>query len=329
MKLCAIILLVCGVPVEDDTPEAAVERIAESVRKGELAAAYEQLGDGGKRLLDGKLAGMARALGLDAGASPSEVLKAMEQRLAADEAAQRILGAFSATVVTSSVDGDKASAKVRVRYAGREEELTMLLALDGGTWRVDGIDESVARMRANELAAIATLRNVTAAQAQFQAVGRADANANGVGEYGFFGELSGAVGVRGGKKLNPPVLSSAFRKVEKGVVTRSGYHFRVFLCGKKGKALGEDEDVAKVDANLAQTTWCAYAWPVEYGKTGKRSFFVNQFGDVLAVDAEAYSGKKGPAPDAAFAQTEPAGTITGKTALGAAARDGRPWKHAG
>jgi len=46
------------------------------------------------------------------------------------------------------------------------------------------------RLNANETAAIATLRNIISAQAQFQATALADTNANGVGEYGFFGEMS-------------------------------------------------------------------------------------------------------------------------------------------
>ncbi len=60
-----------------------------------------------------------------------------------------------------------------------------------------------ARLNSNETAAIATLRNIISAQAQFQSTARADVNNNGVGEYGSFGELSGSVGVRGGAVLNP------------------------------------------------------------------------------------------------------------------------------
>ena len=50
-----------------------------------------------------------------------------------------------------------------------------------------------ARLNSNETAAIATLRNIISAQAQFQTTARADENNNGVGEYGTFGELSGGV----------------------------------------------------------------------------------------------------------------------------------------
>ena len=50
-----------------------------------------------------------------------------------------------------------------------------------------------ARLNANESAAIATLKNISSGQAQCQASGAIDANGNGQGEYGFFGELSGRV----------------------------------------------------------------------------------------------------------------------------------------
>jgi prepilin-type N-terminal cleavage/methylation domain-containing protein len=53
-----------------------------------------------------------------------------------------------------------------------------------------------ARLNANESAAIATLKNISSAQAQCQASSVVDVNNNGAGEYGFFGELSGAVHAR-------------------------------------------------------------------------------------------------------------------------------------
>ena len=46
-----------------------------------------------------------------------------------------------------------------------------------------------ARLNANESAAIATLKNISSAQSQCQASAVIDANGNGAGEYGFFGEL--------------------------------------------------------------------------------------------------------------------------------------------
>ena len=91
-----------------------------------------------------------------------------------------------------------------------------------------------ARLNANETAAIATLRNISSAQAQFQATSKADTDKDGTGEFGSFVELSGASEVRGSAtvgKLNPPVLSGAFRTPDTttGFVSRSGFYFKICL----------------------------------------------------------------------------------------------------
>ena len=192
-----------------------------------------------------------------------------------------------------------------------------------------------ARLNANETAAIATLRNIISAEAQFQSTARADENNNGVGEYGTFAEMSGGVGVRGGTVLNPPVLSTAFRIVQDNVVSRSGYLFTIWL--PKAGGVGEREAATGgvaalvLDADIAETTWCAYAWPANAGNTGNRAFFVNQGGDITATDmaVEPYSGKASfPAAEAAFRSGD-AGSITGVVATGQDGLDGNRWKQAG
>ena len=71
-----------------------------------------------------------------------------------------------------------------------------------------------ARLNANESAAIATLKNISSGQSQCQASGVIDANSNGQGEYGFFGELSGRTAIRGSaQSISPPVLSAAFGNI--------------------------------------------------------------------------------------------------------------------
>ena len=53
-----------------------------------------------------------------------------------------------------------------------------------------------ARGRANETAAVTNLKQIRTAQAQFQSGVYVDQDADGIGEFGFFRELGGAVGVR-------------------------------------------------------------------------------------------------------------------------------------
>jgi type IV pilus assembly protein PilA len=174
-----------------------------------------------------------------------------------------------------------------------------------------------ARLSANETAAIATLRNIVSAQAQFQQSAKADEDNDGTGEYGGFLELSGAVAGRMNAVLVPPVLSGAFRVLNgNNEVTRSGYFFAMYLPGDAGAPEAEDAaDLwADVNEDLAETTWCCYAWPVNYNQSGNRTFFTNQAGDVLATEVAGYSGSgDGPAGDAAFAV---AGAITGTVDIG-------------
>ncbi len=189
-----------------------------------------------------------------------------------------------------------------------------------------------ARLSANETAAIATLRNLVSAEAQFQQSAKADNDADGSGEYGGFLEMSGAVGSArmNNIALVPPVLSGAFRTLNASFeVTRSGYCFAMYLPGAAGAPVHEDANDAWAGVNddLCETTWCCYAWPVNYNQSGNRTFFTNQAGDVLTCEVVGYSGPgAGPAGDAAFTV---GGAITGTTAIGAAGQNagGEIWKQ--
>ena len=191
-----------------------------------------------------------------------------------------------------------------------------------------------ARLNSNETAAIATLRNIISAQSQFQSTARADENNNGVGEYGYFPELSGGDGVRGGAVLNPPVMSTAFRNTvtAEGFVSRSGYYFAIGLPDATGNAQPYNA-IGSVDADIAETTWAAYAWPVNYGNTGNRTFFVNQGGDIVATEDPDYGGLSGGSipfvPGCAMAGGGSAASITGRIATGMTGRDGNFWKQVG
>jgi len=187
-----------------------------------------------------------------------------------------------------------------------------------------------ARLSANETAAVATLRNLASAQAQVQASGVIDGDGDGTGEYGYFAELSGKSFVRAFNgttqvisattKVTPPVLSGAFGNVDlNGYVSRSGYNFVIWLPSPTGIGSKEDASgagatslVGTLSPDLCETTWCAYAWPINRGNSGNRAFFVNQQGDVLQClnnGATPYNGTTAPAADAAFAAGGTAGAI--------------------
>jgi len=188
-----------------------------------------------------------------------------------------------------------------------------------------------ARGTTNETAAIATLRQVLSAQAQIQASSQIDVDGDGAGEFGTFGELSGADPLRGtASLLVPPTLSGAFANVQGSRVTRSGYFFQLWLPGAAGAGVAEDPTggmsvATAVDAGLCASIWCAYAWPINRRASGNRAFFINQSGNLLqcANNVAQYSGAAvAPAFDAAFAT---AGTLTGSVAVNTIGQDLERW----
>ncbi len=190
-----------------------------------------------------------------------------------------------------------------------------------------------ARLNANETSAVSTLRTISSAQAQFQTSSKCDLDDDGTGEFGFFSELSGSKGVRidasgtRGVVINPTVLSGAFRAyAADGSVSRSGYTFQCFLPQGDGHGSGETGtgQIGTVDSNLAETTWCAAAYPTTYANSGSRVFFTNQSGEVSAKDdgTGAY-----PSQGAAFIAGGHANVITGNMAIGTIGRDGAKWKQ--
>jgi prepilin-type N-terminal cleavage/methylation domain-containing protein len=202
-----------------------------------------------------------------------------------------------------------------------------------------------ARLNANESSAVATLRNISSSQAQLQASGVIDTNQNGQGEYGYFAELSGAQGVRTGNvdngaastvgtvRVSPPTLSQAFGLVNAtGHVTRSGYVFRMTLPGVTKNFLAEPAmgTSAAVSPSNAEVLWCCYAWPATYGNSGKRTFFVNQQGDVLGCSngTRRYSGTGAtavaPAGNACFVVG--ATSMSHSLATNALGVDGESWR---
>jgi prepilin-type N-terminal cleavage/methylation domain-containing protein len=176
-----------------------------------------------------------------------------------------------------------------------------------------------ARLAANESNAIATLRNLASAQAQVHQMAAIDADTDGTGEYGFFGDLAGLyqLGQHAGAPANvavlaPPVLGASFRNIDaNGLVQKGGYIFQVWLPDAAGDGVAEDGTVGTVyavDPDNCENAWCCYAWPNDFGNTGRRAFFVNQQGEIVSTaqtaNAGALSGPGGaPTAGEAFAGT--------------------------
>ena len=149
--------------------------------------------------------------------------------------------------------------------------------------------------------------------------------------------LTRSGGVSTTDRIQPPVLSAAFGNVgQSGAaqVTRSGYIFQMFLPGAGGTFVAENANGGgggqSVDGALSEILWACYAWPISYGNSGKRAFFVNQAGDVLATNntgtggGTQYSGS-GATPATAGAGFLSAGNMNGTVAANVSGADGNRW----
>ena len=88
-------------------------------------------------------------------------------------------------------------------------------------------------------------------------------------------------------------LPPAFEKGK--IVEQDGYCFQRWEPGS--------DDLEKLGLDATELYWSCYAWPVEAGETGRRTFFIDNEGTLLQnpnKEGEYNGREKGPAPEAAF-----------------------------
>lgn len=188
-----------------------------------------------------------------------------------------------------------------------------------GTTRVSVSNEEASTLYA--------LRSLVTAQAQFRHNTHIDRDSDGTGEFGTFAELAGLVPLPGSnERLSPPILTAAFSRIADGIVTRRGYHLRLFLPGADGKPVPEKGTGGAdtgVDPKAAATAWAVVAWPTESSRA-RRSFYVDHRGRVYVTDTR-FRGDRAPALEALLA-TE--GDLRSGIVPDGAARDGSRWVEA-
>lgn len=209
----------------------------------------------------------------------------------------------------------------------------------------------------NEKAAISTLRSIQAGQQQLQASSTIDTDADGGGEFGYFGELAGSRPMRTYTAQGPahgeaedllpaPFLAAAFGKFNTGnhggIVQRQGYNYLIYLPGTPDFEGGPVPGLPEAstggagqrlpDPSLAEILWCCYAWPIEAHAEHSAAFFINQEGDVLTTSNTfglVYSGLYAvPAFDAAYSTESPSSMSTayGIASRNRIANDGNEWE---
>ena len=157
-----------------------------------------------------------------------------------------------------------------------------------------------AKINANEGAAIATLKGIHAFEVLFQSSSVLDFNANGTGEYGTMGEVSGAylrtLTNAGANGITQPFCPASLRPQTDGISRKTGYSFITLLPSLGGAPLTDASDVAATatgniqDAVLQETLFRAYAWPSVFNNSGLRCFAVNQNGEILAASNDSGGG---------------------------------------
>jgi hypothetical protein len=191
----------------------------------------------------------------------------------------------------------------------------------------EGLADAALVRELNETTAVNVLAGLALRQIEVRVQARIDVDHDGRGEAGGFVELSGGVAGRRATPFDPPVLERAYGALDaRGELARGGYRYRIFLLGPSGKPVGEGArgfSADEVDADEAERTWWAYAWPEGRGVTGDRTFFVGPSGRVFATDAPHSGPGGGPAADAAPLAAVAAAAGDDRSFPGP---DGRTWR---
>lgn len=167
------------------------------------------------------------------------------------------------------------------------------------------------RIGANETSAIGTLKAISAGEEQFRTAACVDGNSNGVGEYGFLQELSGAQVCRisGIDVSNSPYIPALFNA---DVAPKSGYNFTTYLCTANDGSTGSNAYGANVGAPAVpdgtaaynEENYLCYGWPITHGRSGNRVFAISPQGTIMqnpnSAGAATVEGATAPAFGAAI-----------------------------
>jgi hypothetical protein len=199
----------------------------------------------------------------------------------------------------------------------------------------------------NEVAAIATLRDIARCQRIFRDARIIDVDGDGRGEAGHLGEMSAAVGprldARGTRRgpVHPPCIFTP-RNLRPagagGVSLHAGYGFALLLPARGGGWVGEHGGIpadspplpldAAVDEDLAEEGWLALAWPVVHGTSGNRVFLVAADGRVLQGDNARHRWEGAAAVPIAVADALPPDGTDGRSlpTAGFVSAGGKKWR---
>ncbi len=160
-----------------------------------------------------------------------------------------------------------------------------------------------ARISANEVSAVSTLRATATSQLQFSKAGLKDRDSDGIGEYGFYTELSGSFGIPSAGVLNPPaqpgfinIALGSSSSIDLGTASKAGYMFQMWLPVGDGLAALPEAGgpvaltASQNEVDTQEFRWACYSWPNDAGKSGNKAFFISFRDELLSASNQISSG---------------------------------------
>ncbi|HEY1537186.1 MAG TPA: hypothetical protein VGF76_24365 [Polyangiaceae bacterium] len=139
---------------------------------------------------------------------------------------------------------------------------------------------------AAEQRAVSRLREILFAEDAWRRNAFFDPDGDHVGSAGFLGELTGEIGVRGGKPMDPSVLESYPKLADTrlGPAAEVGGYFVLVCLPKVGGGFTARPGDA-VDDERAEREFYAYAWPAQRGEGLDFAYFLDEHERILSADS--------------------------------------------
>ena len=140
---------------------------------------------------------------------------------------------------------------------------------------------------ATEQRVVSRLREILFAEDTWRKNAYYDPDGDHVGSAGLLGELSAELGVRGGNRLEPPVLERYPKLVETRLGPAAdigGYLLLVCLPKQGGGYTAKPGDA--IDDEGSERHFYAYAWPAERGQGLTTAYFLDEHERILRADSQ-------------------------------------------
>jgi hypothetical protein len=140
---------------------------------------------------------------------------------------------------------------------------------------------------ATEQRVVSRLREILFAEDAWRKNAYCDPDGDHVGSAGLLGELSAEYGVRGGSRVDPPVLEGYPKLIETRLGPAAeigGYLVLVCLPTRGGGYSARPGDT--IDDERSERHFYAYAWPAERGRGLTTAYFLDEHERILLADSQ-------------------------------------------